>query len=151
MAFCKERKIFSVRLPYSFAMEDYANGKLKLVTVWSNREIQSLFSYKDKVQHHSYIKYCGVCFRGADYVGLTIINSEIRWKRNSNGRDKNSNCVKHSNDNFNHEFQWFVLTCSSNVCLKRKILGAYCIKTRQPSWNSQENSDVMSLYRNRVT
>ena len=53
MAFYKERKIFSVRLLYSSAREDYANGKVKLVTGWSNREIQSLFSYKDKVQHNA--------------------------------------------------------------------------------------------------
>ena len=56
-------------------------------------KIQSLFNYIDKVQHHGCVIYCSVCLWGADYIGETIRNSEIRWKEHSTGRDKNSDCV----------------------------------------------------------
>ena len=73
------KKIFTLRLPYSFAnenlsklfvnkTEDYTNGKVKLVIIWNIRKIQYLFNYKDKVQHHSCAIYHGVCFCGADYI-----------------------------------------------------------------------------------
>ena len=83
---------------------DYTNGKVKLVTIWNTRKIQSLFNYKDKVQHDRYVIYCVVCLCGADYIGETIRNSQMRWKVHSTGRDENSDCVKHLIDNFNHEF-----------------------------------------------
>ena len=46
--------------------------------IWNTRKIQSLFNYKDKIQHHSCVIYRGVCSCGADYIGETIRNSEIR-------------------------------------------------------------------------
>ena len=131
--------------------EDYTNGKDKLVTIWNTRKIQSLFNNKDKIQHHTYVIYRGVCSCGADYIGETIRNSEIRWKEHNTGKDKNSDCVKHLNDNFYHEFRCFVLSCASKNCLKGKLLEAYYIKIRQPSLNTQVNSDVLNLYRNCVT
>ena len=36
----------------------------------------------------------------------------------------NSDGVKHLNDNFNHEFRWFVLSRALKNCLKWKILEA---------------------------
>ena len=77
-------------------------------------------------------------------------NSEIRWNEHSTGKDKNLDYVKHLNDHFDHECQWFVLSCASKNCLKRKILEAYYIKTCQPSLNNQMNSDVLNLFRNGV-
>ena len=92
-----------------------------------------------------------MCLWGADYIGETIRNSEIRWKEHSTGRDKKSNCVKHLDDNFNLEIQWFVLSRASKSGLKWKISEAYYIKIRQPSLNTQVNSDVSNLYKNGVT
>ena len=92
--------------------------------------------------------YRGICSCGADYIGETIRNSEIRWNEHSTGKDKNSDCAKHLNDHFDHEF---VLSCASKNCLKRKILEAYYIKTCQPSLNNQMNSHVLNLFRNGVT
>ena len=95
--------------------------------------------------------YRGICSCGADYIGETIRNSEIRWNEHSTGKDKNPDCVKHLNDHFGREFQWFVLSGASKNCLKRKILETYYIKTCQPSLNNQMNSDVLNLFRNGVT
>ena len=72
-----------MRLPYSSAskkfsnllvnkIKDYTNGKGKLVKTWNTSKIQSLFNYKDKVQHHNRAICCGVCSCDADYIGETI-------------------------------------------------------------------------------
>ena len=79
----EERKIFTVRLLYSSANEKFSKLfvrriRYKLVMIWNTRKIQSLFNYKDKIQHHSCVIYRGVCSCGADYIGETIRNSEIR-------------------------------------------------------------------------
>ena len=113
--------------------------------------MQSLFNNKDKVKHHSCVIYRGMCSCGAGYIGETIRISEIRWNEHINGKDKNSDCVKHLNNPFDHEFRWFVLSRASKICLKRKILETYYIKTCQPSLNNQINSDVLNLFRNGVT
>ena len=79
----EERKIFTVRLPYSSVndkfskslvneIEDYTIGKIKLFIIWNTRKIQSLFNNKDNVQHHSCVIYHGVFSCGADYVGESI-------------------------------------------------------------------------------
>ena len=62
--------------------------------------------------------YHGICSCGADYIGETIRNSEMRWNEHSTGKDKNLDCVKHLKDHFDHEFQLFVLSCASKNCLK---------------------------------
>ena len=95
--------------------------------------------------------YHGICSSGADYIGEAIRNSEIRWNEHITPKDKKSDCVKHSNDHFDHDFRWFVLFRASENCLKRKMLQVYYIKTCQPSLNNQINSDVLNLFRNGVT
>ena len=155
-----ERKTFSVRFPYSPANEKFSkvfmrkvenvtSDKVKVIIIWNTRKIQSLFNNKDQVKHHSCVIYRGICSCGADYIGETIRNSEIRWNEHSTGKDKNSDCVKHLNDNFDHEFRRFLSRASKN-CLKRKI-EAYYIKTCQPLLSSQMNSDILNLFRNGVT
>ena len=80
-----------------------------------------------------------------------IKNSEIKWNEYITEKDKNSDCIKHLNNHFDHDFLWFALSRASKNCLKRKILEAYYIKTCQPSPNNQINSDVLNLFRNGVT
>ena len=63
-------------------VEDYTNDKVKLVIIWSTRKIQSIFNYKDKVQHHRCVIYCVVCPCGADYIGENSRNSERRDGKN---------------------------------------------------------------------
>ena len=50
--------------------------------------IQSLFNYKDKVQHHDCVIYHSAFSCKADYVDETFKNLKIRWKKHSTGRDK---------------------------------------------------------------
>ena len=62
-----ERKSFSVRFPYSPVnekfrkvfmrkVENFTNGKVKVIIIWNTR--------KDKVKHHSYVIYRGICSCG---------------------------------------------------------------------------------------
>ena len=55
--------------------------------------MQSLFSNKDKVRHHSCVIYRGICSCGADYIDETIRNYEKRWNEHITGKDKNSDCL----------------------------------------------------------
>ena len=163
MNFWKKKYIYCERFPYSSAnvkfrksfvseIVDYTNGKVELVIIWNSSKIQSLFNYKGKVQHQGCIIYCSVCSRGAYYTGETIRNSKLRWKEHSTGRDKNFDCVRHlNNNNFNHEFWWFVSPHASKNRLKGKILEAFNIKTRQLLFNTQVNNVVFHLFRNGVT
>ena len=110
----------------------------------------SLFNNIDKVKRHSCIIYRGICSGGADYIGETIRNSEIRWNEHITGKYNNSDCVKHFNDNFEHEFPWFVLFRTSKNCLESKILETYLINTCQPSLKNHINSDLLNFFRNGV-
>ena len=70
-----ERKTFSVRFPYSPVnekfckvfmrkVENFTNDKVKVIIIWNTRKIQSLFKNKDKVKHHSWVIYRGICSCG---------------------------------------------------------------------------------------
>ena len=94
--------------------------------------------------------YQSICSCGADYIGKTIRNSEIRWNEHINEKDKSSDCVRHLKDHFDHEFRWFILSCSFKNYLKRTILEAPYIKTCPASLNNQIDSDALNLFRNDV-
>ena len=115
------------------------------------KKIKSLFNYKDKVSHYSCIIYRGKCSCGPDYIGETVRNAQLRWNEHFNGKDKNSECAKHLNENDNHEFKWSFLSLAPKVSFKRKILEAYFIKTLNPTLNNQLNDDILTLFRNGVT
>ena len=89
--------------------------------------------------------YRVICSCGADYIGETIRNSEIRWNEHITVKDQKSDCVKHLNNHFDHESRWFVLSHASKNCLKRKILEVHYIKTCQPSLINQINSDLLNF------
>ena len=59
--------------------------------------------------------YRGICSCGADCIGKTIRNSEIRWNEHITGKDKNSDYVQPLKDHFDHELRWFVLSCASKT------------------------------------
>ena len=56
------------------------------------------------MQGHGCVVYWSLCSFEADYIAETNRNSKIRRKKHNTGKDKNSDCAKHLNDNFNHEF-----------------------------------------------
>ena len=132
-------------------MEIFTNYRVKFNIVWNTRKIKSLFNNKDKVSHYSCVIYTGICSCGADYIGETVRNAQLRWNEHENGTDKNSECAKHLNENDNHEFKWSILSLAPKMSFKRKILEAYFIKTLNPILNNQLNSDILTLFRNGIT
>ena len=46
-----------------------------------------LFNNRGKVKHHSCVIQRSICSCGADYIGETIINFEIRWNEHITGKD----------------------------------------------------------------
>ena len=69
----------------------------------------SLFNNKEKVQQLSCVIYKCVCSCGTDYTGETIHNVNIKWNEHGSEIDKNSECTKHHQEHFNHEFQCSLL------------------------------------------
>ena len=133
-------------------MEIFTNYRVKFNIAWNTRKIKSLFNYKDKVSRYSCVIYRGRCSSGADFIGKTVLNVRLRWNEHENGIDKNSECCKHLNENDNHELKWPILSLALKVSFKRKeILEAYFIKTLNPIFNNQFNSDILTLFRNGVT
>ena len=100
---------------------------------------------------YSCVIYRGICSCGADYIGETVRNAQLRWNEHENGTDKNSECAKHLNENNNHKFKWSILSLAPKISFKRKILEAYFIKTLNPILNNQLNSDILTLFINGVT
>ena len=58
--------------------------------------------------------------------------------------------VINDNENDNHEFKWSVLSLAPKVSFKSKILEPCFIKTLNPIFNNQLNSDILTLFRNGV-
>ena len=116
----------------------------KIIVIWITRKMQSLFHYKDKVQHHSFVVYRKSSSRCSCE---TIRNTEIRCNEHNAGKIKIL-ILKHLNYYLVHEFRWFVLSCASTISIKSKILDVYYINTGQPSLITQMNSDLFNLFRN---
>ena len=85
-------------------------------------KLKYLFNNKDKVSHYSCMIYRGICSCWADYIGVTVRNAQLRWNEHENGTDKNSECVKHLNENDTNGFKWFILSLTPELYLKGRFL-----------------------------
>ena len=74
-------------------VENFSNDQVKVIIIWNDRKVHSLFNEKDKLKHHSCVIYCGICSCGANYIGETTGISEIRWIKHITGKDENSDYV----------------------------------------------------------
>ena len=82
----------------------FPKDKAKEIIIWNTRKIQSFFNNKDKVNDYSCVIFRGICSCGADFTGEKIRNCKIRWNEHITGKDRNLDCVKHLNHNFDLEF-----------------------------------------------
>ena len=60
-----------------------------------HRKIMPLFNNKEKVSHSICVICREICSCGADYIGETVRNAQLRWNEYENGTDKSSKCAKH--------------------------------------------------------
>ena len=95
--------------------------------------------------------FCGCRKWMTPYIGETVRNAQLRWNKHENGKDKNSKCTKHLNENDNHEFKWSILSSAPKISFKRKILEAYFIKTLNPILNNQLNINTFQKWHHLVS
>ena len=124
-----QNKIASTRFIKKF--HQFALEKYDIAVKWLTKKVKSLFPLKDRNLHPSCKIYKGICSCGETYIGETIRNVEERWSEH-NSADNKSEPAKHLADNKEHSF------------LRSILLAA-------PKDNRQEDSNMLTLFRNGVT
>ena len=94
--------------------------------------------------------YKDICSCGETYIGETIRNVEERWSEH-NSADNKSEPAKHLASNKEHFFLWNILLDAPKDGRTRKNLEAFFIAKLKPSLNRQEDSNMLTLFRNGVT
>ena len=108
----------------------------KFKTLWSTRQIISLFNLNDKVQHVANIVYLGTCLNfQANYVGETCRNFEVRQSEHEDP-SYNSEPARHVALNKDHEFEWKTPDCMTHW-KTRQFKEATHIANIKPSLNNQ--------------
>ena len=115
-----------------------------------NEESKITFPLKDHNLHPSCKIYKGICSCGETYIGETIRNVEERWSEH-NSADNKSERAKHLADNKEHSFLWSVILAAPKDGRTRKNLEVFFIAKFKPSLNRQEDSNMLTLFRNGVT
>ena len=135
---------------FIYKIENFSNGKLKFIVLWSTRNIKSLIPLKDRVKHLSCVIYESKRSCGRRYIGETVRNSDIRRNEHESKAGK-SETAKHIADNESHMFTWKVLASAPLHFRKRKILEAFFITKLEPDFNDQLEHHALSLFRHGVT
>ena len=128
----------------------FTDDKYDIAVKWLTKKVKSLFPLKDCNLHPSCKIYKGVCSCGETYIGETIRNVEERWSEH-NSADNKSEPAKHLANNKEHSFLWSILLAAPKDGRTRKNLKAFFIAKLKPSLNRQEDSNMLTLFRNGVT
>ena len=114
------------------------------------KKVKSPFTLKDRNLHPSCKIYKGVCSWGETYIGKTIRNVEEGWSQHNCSDDK-SEPAKHIADNKEYSFLWSILLAALKDGRTRKNLETFFIAKLKPSLNRQEDSNMLTLFRNGET
>ena len=116
-----------------------------------NEESKITFYIKrDRNSHPSCKIYKGVCSCGETYIGKNIRNVEERCSEH-NSPDNKSEPAKHIADNKEYSFLWSILLAALKDGRTSKNLETFFIAKLKPSLNRQEDSNMLTLFRNGVT
>ena len=77
-------------------------------------------------------------------------NVVLRWVEHEDP-NKQSEPIKHLKYFPDQQFEWKVLTRAPEYTRKRKTLEAFLIKSINPSFNEQLDTELLVLFRNGVT
>ena len=146
--YCEQNEITSKRFIKKFYQ--FTGEKYDMAVKCLTKKVKSLFLLKDRNLHPSYKIYKGICSFGETYIGETIRYVEERWSEH-NIVDNKSEPAKHLADNEEHYFLWSILLAAPKDGRTRKNLEAFFIAKLKPSLNRQEDSNVLTLFRNGVT
>ena len=94
--------------------------------------------------------YEGHCLCGENYVGESVRNFVLRWAQHEDP-NKQLEPAKHLKYFPDHQFVWKVLTWTLEYTRKRKLLGAFLIKSINSAFNVQLDTELLVLFRNGVT
>ena len=144
----EQNEIASKRFIKKF--HQFTGDKYDIAVKWLTKKVKSLFPLKDRNLHPSCKIYKGVCSCGEIYIGETIRNVEERWSEH-NSADNKSEPAKHLADNKEHSFLWSILLAAPKDGRTRKTLDAFFIAKLKPFLNRQEDSNILTLFRNGVT
>ena len=94
--------------------------------------------------------YRGLCNCGETYISETIPNVEERFSEHNSANNK-SKPAKHLADNNEHSFLWSTLLAAPKDGRTCKNLEALFITKLNPFPNKQEDTNMLTLFRNGVT
>ena len=83
-------------------------------------------------------------------ITTQVYRKENNWSEHSSAENK-SEPAKHLADNKEHSFLWSILLDAPKDGRTRKNLEAFFIAKLKPSLNRQEDSNMLTLFRNGVT
>ena len=146
--YCEQNEIASKRFIKKF--HQFTGDKYDIAIKWLTKKVKSPFTLKYRNLHPSCKIYKSVCSCGEIYIGETIRNIEERWSEH-NPADNKSEPAKHLADNKEHSFLWSILLAAPKDGRTRKTLDAFFIAKLKPFLNRQEDSNILTLFRNGVT
>ena len=144
----EQNEIASKRFLKKF--HQFTGDKYDIAVKWLTKKVKSLFPLKDRNLHPSCKIYKGACSCGEIYIGETIRNVEERWSEHNSAGNK-SEPAKHLPDSEEHSFLWVILLSAPKNGRTRKNLEVLFIAKLKPSLNRQEDSNMLTLFRNNVT
>ena len=139
--YCEQKEIASKR--YIKKFHQITGEKYYIALKWLTKKVKSLFPLKDRNLHPSCKTYKGICSCGETYIGKTIRNVEERWSEHNSAEDKSEPAK--------HFFLRSILLVAPKDGRTRKNLEAFFIAKLKPSLNRQEDSNMLTLFRNGVT
>ena len=119
-------------------------------TIWTTRNVRSLFPLKIKNDCKLLVIYKGDCSCGSLYIGETKHNAEVRWNEHSNPT-KSSDQSKHFRSNINYCFTWAVISNAPKSATTRKNLEVSYIALLKPDHNEQKDFEILVLFKDGVT
>ena len=146
--YCEHNEIASKQFTKKF--HQFTGEKYDIAVKWLTKKVKSLFTLKDWNFHPSCKIYKGVCSCGETNIGETIGNVEERWSE-QNSVDNKSEAAKRLADNKEHSFSWSILLAAPKDGRTHKNLEAFFIAKLKPSLNRQQDSNMLTLFRNGVT
>ena len=146
--YCEQNEIASKWSIKKF--HQFTGDRYDIAVKWLTKKVKWIFTLKDCNLPPSCKIYKGVCSCGETYIGETICNVEERWSE-QNSADNKSEPAKNLADNKEHSFLWSILLAVPKDGRTRKNLEAFFIVKLKPSLHRQEDSNMLTLFRNGVT
>ena len=145
--YCEQNEIASkwfIKMSHQFTVDKY-----DIAVKWFTKKVKSFFPLKGRNLHPPWKIYKGVCSCGETYIGETIRNVEERWSEH-NSADNKWEPAKHLADNDEDSFLWSILLVAPKDGRTHKNLEVFFIAKLKPYLNRQEDSNMLTLFRNSV-